>query len=81
MNTQPPSPFKRDKRMKQAIKSKTIIFNIAMAGIEFLHGSIQLFQPLVTPEHFALISLVLGAIHGMGGVYLRTITTIPLSYK
>jgi len=67
--------------MKQAIKSKTIIFNVLMAGIEFLHGSVQLFQPMVSPEHFALISLVLGMIHGMGGVYLRTITTTPLSEK
>ena len=67
--------------MEQVIKSKTIIFNILMAGIEFLHGSVQLFSPVVSAETFAIISLVLGTIHGMGGVYLRTITTQALSEK
>jgi hypothetical protein len=67
--------------MKQAIKSKTIIFNVLMGGIEALHASIQLFEPIVTADHFALISVVLGIIHGMGGVYLRTITNVPLSNK
>ena len=67
--------------MRQELKSKTIIFNVLMAGIEFLHGSVQLFSPVVSAETFAIISLVLGTVHGMGGVYLRTITTKPLSEK
>jgi hypothetical protein len=47
-------------------KSKTIVFNVLMGGIEALTASFQLFEPFVTPEH---------------GVYLRTITTLPLSAK
>ncbi len=67
--------------MIQAIKSKTIIFNVLMAGIEFLHGSVHLFNPLVENNTFAILTLVLGAVHGMGGVYLRYITTQPLAEK
>ena len=67
--------------MKNITKSKTINFNIIMAMVASVHGSIHLMQPLLTSEHFAIVSLVIGAIHAMGGVYLRTITTQALSDK
>ena len=62
-------------------KSKTINFNVIMALVASVHGSIHLMQPLVTSEQFAIISLVIGAVHAMGGVYLRSITTQALSEK
>ena len=61
--------------------SKTINFNILMAMITSINGSIQLMQPLLTSEQFAIVSLVIGAVHAAGGVYLRTITTQALSEK
>ena len=67
--------------MKQALKSKTIIFNVFMALIASVHGSIQLLQSLLTTEQFAIASLVIGGIHAMGGVYLRTITNTALEDK
>ena len=67
--------------MKQALKSKTILFNVLMGGIEALHAGIQLFDQLLTPDQFASMSIILGLVHGMGGVYLRTITTEALSEK
>jgi len=52
-----------------------------MALIASVHGSIHLLAPMLTPDQFAIVSLVIGGIHAMGGVYLRTITTQPLSEK
>jgi len=65
----------------QSAKSKTIIFNILMAGVEVLHGSIQMTQALLSPEMFVYVSMGVGMIHAMGGVYLRSITTQALSEK
>ena len=62
-------------------KSKTVWFNMFMAAIETTHASIYLMEPVLTSEQFAYVSMALGIIHGVGGVYLRTITTQPLSEK
>jgi len=63
---------------KKLTQSKTVWFNMVMAGLESAHGALHLVQPMMTPDQFALISLVLGIIHGMGGVYLRMITNASI---
>lgn len=65
--------------MKSKAESRTIKFNIAMAVIGSIHTSIALLQPILTLEQFAVVSLLLGAIHAGGGVYLRTITSEPVA--
>ena len=66
---------------KALTQSKTVKFNVIMAGIEALHGSLALLSPMFTPDTFAIITVAIGMIHGMGGVYLRTITTQALTDK
>ena len=63
---------------KKPHQSKTIIFNILMAGVEAAHGSIHLLAPVLTDGQFAAVTIVVGMIHGMGGVYLRFITREPI---
>jgi len=65
----------------QALKSKTIRFNIIMAGIESLHAGFQIMQPLLTQDTFILLTVAIGMVHSMGGVYLRTITDTALADK
>ena len=65
----------------QVLKSKTIIFNMVMAGIEFLHASIQILEPVVSVDMFIYLSMGIGLVHSVGGVYLRTVTTKPLADK
>lgn len=67
--------------MIKALKSKTILFNMFMAGVEVAHTSIYLLEPVLTTEQFAIVSMLLGVIHGMGGVILRYVTTVPISSK
>lgn len=67
--------------MNGALKSKTIWFNIFMGGVEAANASMYILEPVLTPDQFAIISLLLGVIHGMGGVALRYVTTVPLSDK
>lgn len=67
--------------MTRALRSKTILFNLVMGAVEFAHGSMQLLQPLLDQETFILTSFALGMVHTVGGLYLRTITTQPLSEK
>lgn len=67
--------------MTNIIKSKTINFNVLMGMVGAVHGSLQLFAPVLTVEQFATFSLVIGMVHAMGGVWLRTITTQALSEK
>ena len=65
--------------MKPLSQSKTVWFNVIMAGVEAAHGVIHLFNGILSAEHFAIVSMVLGVVHAMGGVYLRTITNVPIS--
>lgn len=59
--------------------SRTIKFNLIMGALEAAMGSLHLFQSFLLPEQFAIVTMVLGIVHGVGGIYLRTITTTPLT--
>lgn len=62
-----------------ALKSKTIKFNLFMALIESAHGGFALLEPVFTQETFIIVTFALGIIHAVGGVYLRFITTKSLN--
>ena len=64
--------------MKQAIKSKTIRWNMLMAALQTLNGMVMMLEPLVSPEAFVAISIIIAIAHSIGGVYIRSITTKPL---
>ena len=64
--------------MRQAVKSRTVRWNMIMAGIQTANGMVMMLEPLVAPESFVAISMVIAIAHSVGGVYLRSITTKPL---
>lgn len=65
--------------MKKAIKSKTVRFNMLMAALQTINGSILMIEPLVEPEAFVAIAMAIAVAHSVGGVYLRYITNKPIS--
>lgn len=58
--------------------SRTIKFNLLMKGIAAAHTSMQLLQPVMSPEVFGYVSVGLAVTIAMGNEYLRTLTTGPL---
>lgn len=65
--------------MRQAVKSRTVRWNMIMAGLQTVNGMVMMLEPLVAPEAFVAISMVIAIAHSVGGVYLRSITTKPLN--
>lgn len=64
--------------MKSPFESKTIKFNILMGAIDAIIINIQLLESFLTDKQFAVLFLVLSAIHKGGSVYLRFITDEPI---
>ena len=64
--------------MKTLSKSRTVWFNMFMAGIETTHGTIHLLAPMLPVDTFAVITMVLGLVHAVGGVYMRSITSAAI---
>jgi len=67
--------------IKQALKSKTIRFNAVMSVVDMAVANAALLQDLITIKQFALTMLILKTIQTVGNVYLRTITSEPVSEK
>jgi len=67
--------------MLQAFKSKTIQFNTVMGLIDMGVANAALLQDLLTVKEFAVAMLILKSVQTVGNIYLRTITTEPLSAK
>ena len=67
--------------MKQAMKSKTILFMILMAGLEGVGQGLHYLEPILTMEQLNTWSFAVGILTSMGGMYLRSITTESLSDK
>jgi len=65
----------------QQLKSRTIRVMIIMAGLEGAVSIMHWWEPIINDTTYAAISSVLGIATAMIGVYMRTITTIPLSQK
>jgi hypothetical protein len=61
--------------MKTPMQSKTIKFNILMGFIDAIVINAQLLEQLMTDKQFAVLFLVLSAIHKGGNVYLRFLTS------
>jgi hypothetical protein len=65
--------------MKQAIKSKTIKWNLIMAALQVLNANVMMMEILFAPEVFVMVSMAIAVAHSVGGVYLRYITDKPLN--
>lgn len=63
--------------MKQILKSKTMLFAIALAILGVLQASMDVFTPYLTPQASGLLTVGVG----LGVAILRVITTMPLSDK
>ena len=60
-----------------ALKSRTILFSIVLAGLGVLESGLNILQPLMSSNTFALFSVGVGAIVAM----LRAYTKEPLNAK
>ena len=63
--------------MKQILKSKTMMFALALAVFGVIEMQIKVFAAYMTPEAFGVFNIVLGIIVAV----LRVLTTVPLSEK
>lgn len=61
----------------RSLKSKTILFSILLTFLGAIQASLQLFNSVLSPMAYGLITMVIGAIVAV----LRYITTIPLDKK
>lgn len=62
-----------------ALKSRTILFNILMAIIESANVGFAVLEPILSTEAFVITTFILGMVHSIGGMYLRMITTQPIN--
>lgn len=60
-----------------ALKSRTIWFSILLAGLGVIEASLNILQPLMSSNTFALFSVGVGAVVAM----MRAVTKEPLSAK
>lgn len=65
------------KWITRCFKSKTMIFNAAVAGLAALEGSFSLLQPFIAGDVYAWFTVALI----VGNKALRVITNQPLSDK
>ena len=63
--------------MKQILKSKTMMFALALAVFGVIEMQIKVFAAYMTPEAFGIFNIVIGVIVAV----LRVLTTVPLSSK
>lgn len=66
-------------------KSRTIKFNAAMMTLDtvllYLLGMTDMLSQVVSPQQFAFVILGLGVLQKIVNMYLRTVTTQPLSER
>jgi len=59
------------------LKSKTLIFALALAILGALQASLELFNAILSPEIYGLLTMIVG----VAVAILRVITTQPLADK
>jgi hypothetical protein len=63
--------------MKHILKSKTMMFALALAIFGVLEMNLKVFAPHLSPEFFGAFSILISVIVAV----LRVFTTIPLNEK
>lgn len=63
--------------MKQVLKSKTMLFALALAIFGVIEMQTKLFAAYMSPEAFGVFNIVIGVVVAV----LRVLTTVPLSEK
>jgi hypothetical protein len=63
--------------MKHILKSKTMLFALALAVFGVLEMNLKVFAPHLSPEFFGAFSILISVIVAV----LRVFTTIPLNEK
>lgn len=64
---------------KKPLDSRTIKFNMIMGAVQSINGSLALLQPVLSPGQFAAVTLIVGVLHTVGGIYLRYQTNTGIS--
>jgi hypothetical protein len=63
--------------IKQALKSRTMIFALALAVFGVIETQIHVFSQFMSPEAFGIFNIVVA----IAVALLRVITTVPLTQK
>lgn len=63
--------------LKQILKSKTMMFAIALAVLGVLQASMDVFTPYLSPQAAGLLGVVIG----LAVAILRVLTTMPWNEK
>jgi hypothetical protein len=63
--------------IKQSLKSRTIIFALALALFGVLETQIHIFSQFMSPEAFGVFNIVVA----IAVALLRVITTMPITQK
>jgi len=63
--------------LKTALKSRTMLFALALALFGVLETQIHLFSQFMSPEAFGIFNIVVA----IAVAVLRVITTVPISQK
>jgi hypothetical protein len=63
--------------IKQSLKSRTMIFALALALFGVLETQIHIFSQFMSPEAFGVFNIVVAIAVGL----LRVITTMPITQK
>ena len=64
---------------KQLKQSRTVKYAAIMAGISTVFGLFSMYKPFLSQETYVLIYTVLGVLNAAGTVYMRSITSEPIS--
>jgi len=64
---------------KTPLQSKTVLFHMFMGLIQSISGSMAMLAPFMEPSQFVTVSVVLGVVQSVGGIYLRFITEEPIT--
>jgi hypothetical protein len=63
--------------IKQVLKSRTMLFALALAILGVIEMQAQLFAQYMTPELFGLFNILIAVVVAV----LRVLTTVPLNEK
>lgn len=63
--------------LQQILRSKTMLFALALAILGVLQASMDIFTPYLTPQASGLLTVVIG----LAVAVLRVLTTLPLDKK
>ena len=70
-----------EENLTKRVKSKTYRLHIAMGILQTILGSLTLIEGVLDPKMYAWLALALTLVHSFLGMWIRELTTGPVSEK